>query len=72
MRKNMERTGMSRPNIDDSINEGRIRELEESNYKLEGEIKSLLRNPLFKDNNQAVDLKKANKELEDAIKALKQ
>lgn len=34
MRKNMERTGMNRPNIDESINEARIRELEDTNYKL--------------------------------------
>jgi hypothetical protein len=34
MRKNMERTGISRPNIDESISEARLRELEDTNYKL--------------------------------------
>jgi hypothetical protein len=34
MRKDMDRTGMRRTNIDESINEARLRELEDTNYKL--------------------------------------
>jgi hypothetical protein len=52
---------LGRVNVDEAINEQRIKSLEETNYNLEQEIKTLLRNPIFKDNTQGIELRKSNK-----------
>ncbi len=48
-------------NVDEAYNEQQIKTLEETNYKLEQEINMLLRNPIFKDNTQGMELRKSNK-----------